>query len=34
MAVIETDAPLDDETLGELQTFEHIVSARRIVLES
>jgi D-3-phosphoglycerate dehydrogenase len=33
MAVIETDAPLDDETLGELQAFEHIVSARRIVLE-
>jgi D-3-phosphoglycerate dehydrogenase len=34
MAVIETDAPLDDETLDELQAFEHIVSARRIVLES
>ncbi|HEV2801371.1 MAG TPA: phosphoglycerate dehydrogenase [Pyrinomonadaceae bacterium] len=34
MAVIETDAPLDDETLDELQAFEHIVSARRIVLEA
>ncbi|HEY1403258.1 MAG TPA: ACT domain-containing protein, partial [Pyrinomonadaceae bacterium] len=34
MAVIETDAPLDDETLGELQAFEHIISARRIMLES
>jgi len=34
MAVIETDAPLDDQTLEELQTFEQIVSARRIVLEA
>ncbi|HZH29680.1 MAG TPA: phosphoglycerate dehydrogenase [Pyrinomonadaceae bacterium] len=34
MAVIETDAPLDDETLDELQSFEQIVSARRIALES
>jgi D-3-phosphoglycerate dehydrogenase len=34
MAVIETDAPLDDETLDELQAFEHILSARRIALES
>jgi D-3-phosphoglycerate dehydrogenase len=34
MAVIETDAPLDEETLDELQAFEHIVSARRSVLES
>ncbi|HEX8456839.1 MAG TPA: phosphoglycerate dehydrogenase [Pyrinomonadaceae bacterium] len=34
MAVIETDAPLDDATLDELQAFEHIVSARRIVLEA
>ncbi|HEX8129574.1 MAG TPA: phosphoglycerate dehydrogenase [Pyrinomonadaceae bacterium] len=34
MAVIETDAPLDDETLDELQGFEQIVSARRIALES
>ncbi|HYP00406.1 MAG TPA: ACT domain-containing protein, partial [Pyrinomonadaceae bacterium] len=34
MAVIETDAPLDEETLHELQSFEQIVSARRIVLDS
>ncbi|MCA1564687.1 MAG: phosphoglycerate dehydrogenase [Acidobacteria bacterium] len=34
MAVIQTDAPLADETLEELQAFEHIVSVRRIVLES
>jgi D-3-phosphoglycerate dehydrogenase len=34
MAVIETDAPLDDETLAELQAFEQIVSARRIVLKA
>lgn len=34
MAVIETDAPLDDATLDELQSFEPIVSARRIALES
>ncbi|MCA1555515.1 MAG: ACT domain-containing protein, partial [Acidobacteria bacterium] len=34
MAVIETDAPLDDATLDELQAFEPVVSARRIVLES
>jgi D-3-phosphoglycerate dehydrogenase len=34
MAVIETDAPLDDATLDELQSFEQIVSARRIALES
>ncbi|MBC7931687.1 MAG: phosphoglycerate dehydrogenase [Rubrivivax sp.] len=33
MAVIETDAPLDDATLGELRSFEPIISARRIVLE-
>jgi D-3-phosphoglycerate dehydrogenase len=33
MAVIETDAPLDDATLDELQSFEPVVSARRIVLE-
>jgi D-3-phosphoglycerate dehydrogenase len=34
MAVIETDAPLDDATLDELQSFEQIVSARRIALEA
>lgn len=33
MAVIETDAPLDDATLDELQSFAPVVSARRIVLE-
>jgi D-3-phosphoglycerate dehydrogenase len=33
MAVIETDAALDDATLEELRSFEQIVSARRIVLE-
>jgi D-3-phosphoglycerate dehydrogenase len=34
MAVIETDAPLDDTTLNELQSFEPVVSARRILLET
>ena len=34
MAVIETDAPLNDATLDELQSFEQIISARRIALES
>jgi D-3-phosphoglycerate dehydrogenase len=34
MAVIETDAPLDDATLNELQSFEPVVSARRILLET
>ncbi len=32
MAVIETDAPLDDATLEELRALEPIISARRIVL--
>ncbi len=34
MAVIETDAPLDVATLDELQSFAHIISARRIALDS
>lgn len=33
MAVVETDAPLDDATLEELRAFEPVISARRIVLE-
>jgi len=32
MAVIETDAPLRDEILTELQSFEHVISARQIEL--
>ncbi|HKP71954.1 MAG TPA: phosphoglycerate dehydrogenase, partial [Pyrinomonadaceae bacterium] len=32
MAVIETDVPLDEATLGELQSFEQIISARRVAL--
>jgi D-3-phosphoglycerate dehydrogenase len=32
MAVIETDAPLDDATLEDLLALEPIISARRIVL--
>ena len=32
MAVIETDAPLDDETLNELRSVEQVISARRIEL--
>jgi D-3-phosphoglycerate dehydrogenase len=32
MAVIETDAPLRDEILTELQSFEHVISARQIKL--
>ncbi|MBD0324934.1 MAG: ACT domain-containing protein, partial [Pyrinomonadaceae bacterium] len=32
MAVIETDAPLGDETLKELRTFEPVISARQIEL--
>ncbi|HKQ51110.1 MAG TPA: phosphoglycerate dehydrogenase, partial [Pyrinomonadaceae bacterium] len=32
MAVIETDAPLRDETLGELRSFEQVISARQIEL--
>lgn len=32
MAVIETDAPLDDATLGELRALEPIIYARQIVL--
>jgi D-3-phosphoglycerate dehydrogenase len=34
MAVIETDAPLNDATLDELRSFEPVISARQIVLES
>jgi D-3-phosphoglycerate dehydrogenase len=34
MAVIETDATLDDATLEELRAFEPIISARRIALDS
>jgi D-3-phosphoglycerate dehydrogenase / 2-oxoglutarate reductase len=34
MAVIETDAPLDDSTLEELLAFGPVISARRISLES
>jgi D-3-phosphoglycerate dehydrogenase len=33
MAVIETDAPLDDATLEELRSFAPVISARRIALE-
>ncbi|MDT5155848.1 MAG: D-3-phosphoglycerate dehydrogenase / 2-oxoglutarate reductase [Acidobacteriota bacterium] len=33
MAVIETDAPLDEATLEELRAFEPVISARRIALE-
>lgn len=32
MAVIETDAPLRDETLDELRSFEQVISARQIEL--
>jgi D-3-phosphoglycerate dehydrogenase len=32
MAVIETDAPLKDETLNELRSFEQVISARQIEL--
>lgn len=32
MAVIETDAPLRDETLTELRSFEQVISARQIEL--
>ena len=32
MAVIEIDAPLTDESLKELQSFEHVISARQIEL--
>lgn len=32
MAVIETDAPLTDETLNELRSFEQVISARQIEL--
>lgn len=32
MAVIETDAPLKDETLKELRSFEQVISARQIEL--
>jgi D-3-phosphoglycerate dehydrogenase len=32
MAVVETDAPLDDATLEELRSFAPIISARRVVL--
>ena len=32
-AVIETDAPLDDQTLARLRAFREIISARRIELE-
>ncbi|HVF51315.1 MAG TPA: phosphoglycerate dehydrogenase [Pyrinomonadaceae bacterium] len=34
MAVIETDAPLDDATLAELRSFPEVISARRIELET
>lgn len=34
MAVIETDAPVDAETLEEIQRFEHVISARYIELQS
>ncbi|HEX8071775.1 MAG TPA: phosphoglycerate dehydrogenase [Pyrinomonadaceae bacterium] len=34
IAVIETDAPPDDETLAELRAADQIISARRIVLEA
>ncbi len=33
MAVIEIDAPLSDETLAELRSFEQVISARQIELE-
>ncbi|HEX6624500.1 MAG TPA: phosphoglycerate dehydrogenase [Pyrinomonadaceae bacterium] len=33
IAVIETDAPLDDATLARLRSFREIISARRIELE-
>ena len=33
MAVVETDAPLDDSTLEELLSFGPVISARRISLE-
>ena len=34
MAVIETDAPVSDETLAELRSLEQLISARRIELDS
>jgi D-3-phosphoglycerate dehydrogenase len=33
IAVIETDAPIDDAALSELRSFEQVLSARRIELE-
>jgi len=33
ISVIETDAPLDDQTLAELRSFEQVISARQIDLE-
>jgi hypothetical protein len=32
MAVIETDAPLSEETLEQLRSFEPVISARQIEL--
>ncbi|MGI8566070.1 MAG: phosphoglycerate dehydrogenase [Pyrinomonadaceae bacterium] len=34
ISVIETDAPLDDETLDQLRSFEQIISTRQIELEA
>ncbi len=34
ISVIETDAPLDDQTLAELRSFEQVISARQIDLEA
>ncbi|MCA1591458.1 MAG: phosphoglycerate dehydrogenase [Acidobacteria bacterium] len=34
IAVIETDAPLDDATLAELRSFEQVISARQIELDA
>jgi D-3-phosphoglycerate dehydrogenase / 2-oxoglutarate reductase len=34
MAVIEADAPLDEDTLAELRSFPEVISARRIQLEA
>ncbi|HVF56961.1 MAG TPA: phosphoglycerate dehydrogenase [Pyrinomonadaceae bacterium] len=33
IAVIQTDAPVDSETLSELRSFEQVISARRIELD-
>ena len=33
IAIVETDTPLDDETLAELRSFEQVLSARRIELD-